>query len=329
MADEKKPVDGTEEQADEAKTPETELTPETTSDAVVTEEDDAATASASDEDGADTPAGGLEGDETPGASDDGSLPGDDSLSVAGEDSVSGDDTADTAGDETPGDTLGEDSLGDDTLEGDDQIHSAGEAELLAAEEEGEAARAPDEPGENDPAASMHERLASTRAASAASVASAGPASDTAHHDPVVERKSSVVPMVLGGVIAAALGFGASSLASGSWPFGGAAEPDTFREDTSSALSEQTARIDALAAEVQTATDTANGIDLSSLEAAVEALRADLDAASGSYDALAGRIDAIERRRSKSRSRPRPWPPTRTSSTCCAMPSPSSAPRSRK
>ena len=42
MADEKKPVDGTEEQADEAKTPETELTPETTSDAVVTEEDDAA-----------------------------------------------------------------------------------------------------------------------------------------------------------------------------------------------------------------------------------------------------------------------------------------------
>ena len=292
MADEKKPVDGAEEQADEAKTPETELTPETTSDAVVTEEDDAEITSS--EAGDDTPTGEIEdreADETVAASGDDSLTDDDSLSEAGDDSLADDDSLSAAGEDSlaDDDTLasGEDSVWDDTLEGDDQIHSAGEAEMLAAEEQSSDSDA----RESDPA-SVHERLASSRAASRASAA---PAPELATHETVVERKGGFMPMLLGGVIAAALGYGASSYQSGTWPFETAAEPDSFREDTTTALGEQAARIDALAAEVQTATDTANGIDLSGLESAVEALRADLDAASGSYDALAGRIDAIERR----------------------------------
>ncbi|WP_315901569.1 hypothetical protein [Salipiger bermudensis] len=278
MADEKKPVDGTEEQGDEAKTPETELSPETAADAVVTEEDDAGNTLA--EDGDDTPAGAAEsGDvdeaETVASGDD-SLAEEDSLSAAGDDSISDDDTL-SAGD----DSIAADMpAGDDTLEGDDQIHSAGEAELLAEAEKGDETVAV-------------EPEAVEEAPAARSAGYSGPVNVV--RETVVERKASLAPMLLGGVIAAVLGFGASSLASGGWPFGSNAELESFRTDTAAALDEQTTRIDALAAEVQTATDTANGIDLSALEAAVEALRADLDAASGSYDALAGRIDAIERR----------------------------------
>jgi len=287
VADEKKPVDGTEEQADEAKTPETELTPETTSDAVVTEEDDAAITSDDEDRERQETSGAAPDDETgdgapadAAGSDDAELTetvfadGEDSVADAGEDTVSDTYSPSAEGDDTLSDTLSDDG----------QIHSAGEAEMLAAEERtgGTEGRA------SDPA-SVHDRLASSRTASAAS------ASQGASHETVVERRGGFVPLLLGGVIAAALGYGASSYQSGTWPFETAAEPDSFREDTTTALDEQAARIDALAAEVQTATDTANGIDLSGLEGAVEGLRADLDAASGSYDALAGRIDAIERR----------------------------------
>ena len=286
MADEKKPVDGTEEQADEAKTPETELTPETTSDAVVTEEDDAAiTSDAEDRERQETSGAAPDGETGDGAPADAAASDDAELTETvfadGEDSVA------DAGEDTVSDTDSPSAEGDDTLSDDGQIHSAGEAEMLAAEERTAGA----EGRASDPA-SVHDRLASSRTASAAS---AVPASQGTSHETVVERRGGFVPMLLGGVIAAALGYGASSYQSGTWPFETAAEPDSFREDTTTALGEQAARIDALAAEVQTATDTANGIDLSGLEGAVEGLRADLDAASGSYDALAGRIDAIERR----------------------------------
>ena len=286
MADEKKPVDGTEEQADEAKTPETELTPETTSDAVVTEEDDAAITS-DDKDRERQETSGAAPDEETGDGAPADAAGSDDAELTETVFADGEDSVADAGEDTVSDTDSPSAEGDDTLSDDGQIHSAGEAEMLAAEER----TAGTEGRASDPAA-VHDRLASSRTASAASAASAA---QGASHETVVERRGGFVPMLLGGVIAAALGYGASSYQSGTWPFETAAEPDSFREDTATALDEQAARIDALAAEVQTATDTANGIDLSGLEGAVEGLRADLDAASGSYDALAGRIDAIERR----------------------------------
>lgn len=299
MADEKKPVDGTEEQADEAKSPETELTPETTSDAVVTEEDDAAIVSdAEDRETPATPDATRSDEDTLDAADD-HTPGDATVSddaeltetvfADGEDSVA-DTGHDTVSDSDVSDSAGLSAEGRDTISDDAQIHSAGEAEMLAAD----AHSSESEARSSDPA-SVHERLASSRAASAASATTGATAAERTSHETVVERKGGFVPMLLGGVIAAALGFGASSYQSGTWPFETASEPDSFREDTTAALDEQGARLDALAADVQSATDTANGIDLSQLESAIEGLRADLDAASGSYDELAGRIDAIERR----------------------------------
>ncbi|MDO6584277.1 mitofilin family membrane protein [Salipiger sp. 1_MG-2023] len=115
---------------------------------------------------------------------------------------------------------------------------------------------------------------------------------------IVEKKGGFVPMLLGGVIAAGIGYGVATYQAG----GFGTVPNPFEDETRASLTDQSARIDALAAEVKTATDTANGIDLSALEASVSDLQSQIDAASGSsaelserLDAFTARLDAIEKR----------------------------------
>lgn len=300
VADEKKPVDGTEENAEgeAAKTPETELTPEAVPDAVVTEEDDAEKAAEETPEGKDTPDAGDDD-----SADDTLAEGADTLSGT-EDEAAGSAMLDgTVGEDTLGedtleamstgeDTIGEDTSGDETLEtSGDQIHSVGEAVDL--DKDSDTVRSYD--SDTTSSASAWGAGAGAAGATATSGTTTGATPEPAVREKVVERKGGFVPMLLGGVIAAALGYGASAYQSGSWPFNEAVAPDTFREDTQTALEDQTARIEALAQEVQTATDTANGIDLSGLESSVEELRGSIDAAAGNYDALAQRIEAIEKR----------------------------------
>ena len=130
VADEKKPVDGTEEQADEAKTPETELTPETTSDAVVTEEDDAAITS-DDEDRERQETSGAAPDDETGDGAPADAAGSDDAELTETVFADGEDSVADAGEDTVSDTDSPSAEGDDTLSDDGQIHSAGEAEMLA------------------------------------------------------------------------------------------------------------------------------------------------------------------------------------------------------
>lgn len=303
MADEKKPVDGTEDNAevDAAKSPETELTPETASGTVVTEDEDAKNVTGDEAEtsgpGEDTVvAEGLDtvsaGDETlPVGADtigDETLTADADTVAIGDDTVTGDDRV-APGDET---VTGDDTISDDAaatdasgLYDDDRIHSAGEATLLSEEATVAGPDATETPAEDTPGTRASEPVV---------------APAPVVQERVVERKGGFGSALIGGVIAAALGYGAAAYQNGGWPFAGGG--DTFQEETTAALSEQTARIDALADEVKTATDTANGIDLSGLEGSVGELQGQIDTASGNFDGLsgrldelAGRIDALERK----------------------------------
>ena len=102
------------------------------------------------------------------------------------------------------------------------------------------------------------------------------------------RRSALVPMVLGGAVAAALGFGAASyLQSGSlWPAGDSALSDRVAEQEL-ALAALNARLDAAPAAPDVTPLSREIADLrADIVAATEALRPEIDA-------LAARIDALE------------------------------------
>ncbi|MBN9886154.1 COG4223 family protein [Salipiger abyssi] len=262
MADEKKPVDGTEDNAetDAAKSPETELTPETVPDAVVTEEGET-----------DAP---------------------DTSEEASEDTVAEDEPDETAADETPDDAdeeakaesaeaTGQTEEVADTPEEDGQIHSVGEA--VALDEETEEARPDPDP---EPAA-----------------AEPAPPPAPVVQEKVVERKGGFFPMLLGGVVAAALGYGVSAYQSGTLPFLSTAEEDTFEADTQAALDSQASEIEALKGSVQAANDAVAGVDLSGLESSVSDLGARLDSVAGEIEGLSGRIGTLDTRLEEMEKRP--------------------------
>ena len=177
VADEKKPVDGTEDNAevDVAKSPETELTPETASGTVVTEDEDAKNVTGDEAEtsvpGGDTVvAEGLDtvsaGDETfPDGADtigDQTLTSDADTVVIGDDTVTGDDSV-APGDET---VTGDDTISDDAaatdasgLYDDDRIHSAGEATLLSEEATVAGPDASETPAEDTPGTRAPEPVA--------------------------------------------------------------------------------------------------------------------------------------------------------------------------
>ncbi|MBE9636011.1 hypothetical protein [Salipiger mangrovisoli] len=110
---------------------------------------------------------------------------------------------------------------------------------------------------------------------------------------VVERKGGFVPMALGGVLAAALGWGASSYQSGNFPFGdgGAA----FEAQTAASLSQQSERIAALSGTVEQTAAQVGGIDLSGLESATADLGQRMQAAEGSAASLGEQVTQLQTR----------------------------------
>ncbi|WP_238366434.1 COG4223 family protein [Mesobacterium pallidum] len=133
------------------------------------------------------------------------------------------------------------------------------------------------------------------AGAAGAAAQPAPAPETVR---VVERKGGAGAMVLGGVIAAALGFGAAQYSNGGWPF---STPDydppeyVTRDALDASLSAQSTRIDELAAASEA------GLTGDQLDSAVSALRDELtgrldalDGLTGEIDALAARITELER-----------------------------------
>ena len=110
---------------------------------------------------------------------------------------------------------------------------------------------------------------------------------------VVERKGGFVPMALGGILAAALGWGASSYQSGSYPFGDGG--DAFEAQTAASLAEQSEKIDALSGTVAETAAQVGGIDLSGLESSTADLGARMQAAEGSAATLTEQVAQLQTR----------------------------------
>ncbi len=112
---------------------------------------------------------------------------------------------------------------------------------------------------------------------------------TVVQEKVIERKAGFVPTLIGGVIAAGLGFAAAQ-------FGTFGEDDTlFRTDTETALAAQREQVQSLISRVDSVEDSVQTIDLAPLQGAVDGVQgqfADLDQV---LAALGGRIDALDTR----------------------------------
>lgn len=127
---------------------------------------------------------------------------------------------------------------------------------------------------------------------AMAAAPAAPAQETVK---VVERKGGTGAMLVGGVIAAALGFGAAQYSSGGWPFVTPEyDPPTYATEDdlaglSDSLSAQSARIDEVAAQADAA------LTADELDGGLTGLRDDLSGRIDALDALAGQIDDLTAR----------------------------------
>ncbi|WP_425074286.1 COG4223 family protein [Sagittula sp. S175] len=107
-----------------------------------------------------------------------------------------------------------------------------------------------------------------------------------------EKKSGFVPMLLGGVIAAGLGYGAAVMG-----FAGGGE-NPFEAETRTALSEQGARLDGLAALNEQVTEVqqkVSGIDLAALENGLAGVQDGLSEMDGKLTGLGDQIAALESR----------------------------------
>lgn len=98
---------------------------------------------------------------------------------------------------------------------------------------------------------------------------------------VVKHKGAFLPMVLGGIVAAALGFAAAHFGEGRLPFMPAPEPDPFVAETENRLTQQDERVAGLDARLQ---ETQSALD-----------RIDLDSVSEAVGALGPRLDTLESR----------------------------------
>ncbi|WP_226623985.1 COG4223 family protein [Alloyangia pacifica] len=278
MADKKKPLDDAKDKLEgdkpeegklpEAETPETETTPEDRP------------GSSDETSSADSVAG--EGADTL---------GDEVKNAAGAESLEAD-ADDTLPAETPETLEGAD--GDDTVAQEaaqepansmESIHSVGEAVELDSETDvGKDADTLIAGGEDTVAAEAQ----SFEPAAAAAVPPREVVRET-----VVERKGGFVPMALGGIIAAALGWGASSYQSGSYPFGDGGAG--FEAETSAALAAQSEEIDALSGTVAETAAQVGGIDLSGLETSTADLGARMQAAEGSAASLSEQVAQLQTR----------------------------------
>ncbi|MDU8910021.1 hypothetical protein [Aestuariicoccus sp. MJ-SS9] len=200
-------------------------------------------------------------------------------------------------------------------EGESAEAETGEDVTSQEEGEGEEATA-EEPGESETSGTETDEPAEAADDTGAAQddltqdeAEPEPAADTPEPEPaapkVVERETVVrkggfAPMVLGGVVAAALGFFASPVLRDSLPFL-APPPDPFQDEARSALADQAGAIEALEGRIGEVSGAVGAIDLSGLEGSVGDLTARFDAVDGRLaelsDQIAGygdRLTALEK-----------------------------------
>ena len=120
---------------------------------------------------------------------------------------------------------------------------------------------------------------------------------------VVERKGGFAPMVLGGVVAAGLGFFGGQYVNQGWPFGGAAQEDPFRAEVSAALAAQGDQVAALGARIDGVQETVGGIDLSPLSGAIETQAAEIASLTAALPTLRDGLTALDDRLTTLEKRP--------------------------
>ena len=231
-----------------------------------------------------------------------SLPGEtpDTIDATAEDVTSdtakgvvGDDTVATDAPDTVAATTGDDSVvaedtvadpSSDTPKDDDHL-TAEEAEKLI-----EDAELGDTPAETDDTITTHESDDQVEPTAAPL-----PVTQEVIKETVVEKKGGFVPMVLGGAVAAALGYGGAAYVSQDiWPFA-APEDTTFETELREAIDTQSGSLVDLSERVGTLEGVEPPIvDLSSIETQVAAIQDTTSSITAQLDDISSRVEALER-----------------------------------
>ncbi|MBS0123781.1 COG4223 family protein [Thetidibacter halocola] len=112
---------------------------------------------------------------------------------------------------------------------------------------------------------------------------------------VVERKGGFGAMLLGGAVAAVLGFGAAQFTDVRLPFLPEPAPDPFQQEARDALASQSGQIETLGARIDSTEAAVGGIDLAPLTASIEAATAETAGLRDALAALDGRLSEIDAR----------------------------------
>lgn len=115
------------------------------------------------------------------------------------------------------------------------------------------------------------------------------------------QKAGAGTMALGGIAAAAIGFGAAQYSTNSWPFGpGVQQDESLRVELMAKVDEQDAQL----AELTKALEGAgNQGAIDAVTASVEALKGDLSSARGAVDAVTGQVADLASRLTELEKRP--------------------------
>ncbi len=111
---------------------------------------------------------------------------------------------------------------------------------------------------------------------------------------VIERKAGFIPMLLGGVAAAAIGFGLAQYNSGGWPFGAAVE-DPFRAQTAADLDLQRSQIEELSARLGNTESVVGAFDVSDLTNAVAQINSALTDVEDGMAQMRETLDSVQSR----------------------------------
>lgn len=123
-----------------------------------------------------------------------------------------------------------------------------------------------------------------------------PVTPQAVRETVVERKGGFGPMLLGGAVAAVLGYGVAAYVSQDvWPFVTGAEEDAFAAEMRDSLAAQDGALTELSERLATLEGAEPPVvDLSPLETRIAQLQDGMTDLTARLDEIAGRIDTLER-----------------------------------
>ena len=110
----------------------------------------------------------------------------------------------------------------------------------------------------------------------------------------VVRKAGFFPMLIGGVLAAGIGYGYAQYDSNSWPFGPGSD-DPFRAQTTASLEQQRAQLDDLTARLGNTETVVGAFDVSELTSAVAKLGSQLSDMQSEMSGLSDQIGRMEGR----------------------------------